>query len=254
MPTLFAIDTAGDQCSLALVHPGGLARAHGAPGHTHLEHVMPLVEALFADQRLAPAACDAFAFGNGPGSFTGLRVACTIVQGLAFGTHRPVIAVGNLAALAEQARTGAVAQPPAQRVLAAIDARMGQAYAAVYARDGDIWTPLLAPCLVASGELAALAARWRPDVCVGKAHWLSPLLSPGAGAGPGSADPGSAAAAAPWPLHDATVDAAGVMALARVQFARGAVLAPERAAPLYVRDDVARTVAQRRAALATGTA
>lgn len=241
MPTLFAIDTAGDHCSLALLHGGRVLVRCGPAGQTHLEHVMPRVEELFAEAGVAPAACDAFAFGSGPGSFTGLRVACTIAQGLAFGTRRPVIAVGNLAALAYQAAAAPPHGAAPRRVLAAIDARMGQAYVAVLAGAGTAWETLLAPALVERLELSALIARWRPDVCAGDAAWLQGSLAPGVPA---------AEAAAGVALRDARADAGSILALAQEQLARGQILSPEQAAPQYVRDDVARTVAQRRTAMA----
>jgi tRNA threonylcarbamoyladenosine biosynthesis protein TsaB len=239
--TLFAIDTAGEHCTLALARAGAVDLARGAPGQTHLEHVMPMIEALFARHGLAPAQCAAFAFGSGPGSFTGLRVACTIVQGLAYGAGRPVIAVGNLLALAVRAdERGAHGVRP-RRVLAARDARMNQAYAAVFEGSGTAWSTLVPPCLIDAGQLADIAARWQPDYCAGDAAWLASWLGP-------------AGRPAGLVLQDVAVDAAVIVRLALERHARGEVLAPELALPEYVRNDVARTVAQRRAALVAGAA
>jgi tRNA threonylcarbamoyladenosine biosynthesis protein TsaB len=239
--TLFVIDTAGERCSLALLHDGAVDLVRGAPGHTHLEHVMPMVEALFARHALAPARCASFAFGSGPGSFTGLRVACTIVQGLAFGAGRPVIAVGNLAALAARACEGEQPVARQRRVMAALDARMNQAYVAVLEGSGATWRALLEPCLIDAGQLPAVAARWQPEFCAGDAGWLERWLGP-------HGLPGVLA------LRDAAVDAAVIARLARERLVRGEVLAPERALPEYVRNEVAQTVAQRRAAAAAGAA
>jgi tRNA threonylcarbamoyladenosine biosynthesis protein TsaB len=241
--TLFVIDTAGEQCSLALARGGLVDLVRGVPGHTHLEHVMPMIERLFARHELAPAQCAAFAFGSGPGSFTGLRVACTIVQGLAFGAGRPVIAVGNLHALAACVDEGASPARPwprrPRRVMAALDARMNQAYVAVFEGSGTVWRALLSPCLVDVGQLPAIAAQWQPDYCGGDAAWLERAW--GADGLPGGLS-----------RRDATVDAAVIARLALERLARGEVLAPERALPEYVRNDVARTVAQRRAAIVAG--
>ncbi len=235
MTTLFVIDTAGDCCSLALVHGAAVETSRSAPGENHLEHVMPMIEALFARHAIAPAHCDAFAFASGPGSFTGLRVACTIVQGLALGTDRPVIAVGNLLALA----AGAVASDPASgqgRVLSAVDARMQQAYVAVHVGAGTQWQVLLPPCVVDAAALPALVRQWQPDLCAGDRAWLAGHLD-------------AAAAGPPVPVRDARVEPAVLAQLALARLARGEVLAPHAAVPDYVRNEVARTVAQRRAAL-----
>jgi len=230
VPTLLALDTAGDLCSVALLRDGAIDLLRGAPGHNHLEHALPLVQGLLARHGLRPGDCDAFAFGSGPGSFTGLRVACTIVQGLAYGTHRPVVAVGNLDALALAARPAAAAPTGPVRVLAALDARMDQAYWAVYEGAGLQWQALTAPALCAAGELAAQVEHWRPHYCAGQLRWLSAAIGAGAAVRPAQAD------------------AAAVVELARQRYAAGLLVAPQQAAPAYVRDDVARTVAQRRAA------
>jgi tRNA threonylcarbamoyladenosine biosynthesis protein TsaB len=248
VPTLFAIDTAGEHCSLALLRDGHRVQVQGESGRTHLEHVMPMVDELFASQGIAPSDCDAFAFGSGPGSFTGLRVACTLVQGLAFGTRRPVIAVGNLEAIAVQA---AVEPPPparqgSQRVLVAVDARMSQAYLAVFSGAASRWDTLQPASLVDAADLPALVRHWRPQVCAGEANWLGRCLGR-------AGDIGGGAQAAQWALRNAVADAGAIITLAEAKLARGDVLPPERATPQYVRDDVARTVAQRRTALASGT-
>jgi tRNA threonylcarbamoyladenosine biosynthesis protein TsaB len=240
LTTLFAIDTAGDFCSLALVRGGDLDVVRSPAGHNHIEHVMPMIEALFARHGMAPAQCDAFAYASGPGSFTGLRVACTIVQGLALGSGRPVIAIGNLLALA----AGAAAPDGAagigeRRVLAAVDARMQQAYVAVHEGCATAWRVLLPPTLIAAAQLPALAAQWQPDVCAGDAAWLrGSLAADGAEMLPR--------------VRDAHIDAGVLAQLALDRLAHGHVLAPDAAVPDYVRNDVARTVAQRTAARRAG--
>jgi len=203
---------------------------------------MPMIEALFARHGITPAQCDAFAYASGPGSFTGLRVACTLVQGLALGAGRPVIAVGNLLALAAGAAAGGdAAVPVRRRVLAAVDARMQQAYVAIVEGAGTDWQILLPPAVIATTGLAALAADWRPDICAGDAGWLGANLS-------------ANVAGVPSCIRDARVDAGVLARLALDRLARGAVLGPEAAVPDYVRNDVARTVVQRAAALRAGAA
>jgi tRNA threonylcarbamoyladenosine biosynthesis protein TsaB len=233
LPTLLAIDTAGENCSLALDRDGDIDLVLGARGRTHLEDVMPLVEGLLARHGIAPAACDAFAFAGGPGSFTGLRVACTLVQGLALGSGRPVVRIGHLEALMEAAgRAGHNAMDGAT-ALGIVDARMDEAYWAVYRWSAAGWVAAVAPAVGGRAELMAALDRWRPAFCAGRAAWLQRYIPEGR-----------------TELRDAAVDAGVVARLARAAFDRGEVLPAEQALPLYVRDRVAQTVAQRHAARA----
>src|SRR5512134_1312525 len=103
VPVILAIDTATEACSVALLHAGGLVVHSETVGQKHSERVLPLVDAVLAEAGVPLRAVDAFAFGAGPGSFTGLRIACGVVQGLAYGCRRPVVGVGNLRALAAAA-------------------------------------------------------------------------------------------------------------------------------------------------------
>ena len=205
----------------------------GLPGHTHLEHVLPEIDRLFADAGLQPQHCDAFAFASGPGSFTGLRVACTIVQGLALATARPVIAVGNLqllAAAAQASGQNTLAKQMRRRIFAATDARMQQAYWAVYDVCDGAWSQIAPPSLCEASALPQLVSVWKPDCCAGDAAWMKPKL-------------GSAAAL----LCDVTVNGAVLAQLARDKFLRSELLLPEQAVPAYIRDRVALTVSERRA-------
>src|SRR5688572_19164468 len=115
--------------------------------------LVPMIRRVLERSRLAPRQMDAFGFGQGPGSFTGLRIACGIVQGLAFASGRPVVPVPTLLALAEQSNEA--------RVVAALDARMGEAYLAAYVRNADDWDEVLAPRLCGVQELPPLpGGRW----------------------------------------------------------------------------------------------
>lgn len=202
----------------------------GPPGHTHLEHALPLIEELLRDLRRQPRDCAAFAFGSGPGSFTGLRVACTVVQGLALGAARPVIPVSHLDVLPH----AAYPQPPAAgtRVLALLDARMDEAYWAVYEAAAGTWSALAPAAVGGRADLEQARARWRPDALVGNEDWIRGYIG-------GEAE-----------LRPAIVDAQAIAVIALQRLAHAQVVAPEQAGPLYVRDRVALTVAQRRAARA----
>src|SRR5689334_11784655 len=112
-----------------------------------------MVRRILERARLTARQMDAFGFGQGPGSFTGIRIACGVVQGLAFGARRPVVPIPSLLALAEQSNEG--------RVIAALDARMDEAYLAAYARNADDWDEVIAPRIAFRGELPALPGpRW----------------------------------------------------------------------------------------------
>lgn len=226
-PILFALDTAGERCSLALVHAGGIEERLGAAGSTHLEHVMPMIAELFGCCGLQPRDCAAFAFASGPGSFTGLRVACTIVQGLALGAGRPVIAIGHLEALADAAAQ--ITPPPARRIFTATDARMGQAYWGVFEAHAGRWSPLAAPAVDDAALLPERIAHWHPDTVATQRSWFLRHV-----------------AAAPADVRDVSVTAAAVARLALVRLAQGQTLPAEQAVPAYVRDRVAQTVAERR--------
>ena len=192
-----------------------------------------MVGRLFADVGLQPEHCDAFAFASGPGSFTGLRVACTIVQGLALATARPVVAVGNLQLLAAAAQASgqfALTKDVGRRILVAVDARMQQAYWAVYDVCDGAWSEMAPPSLCEARALSQLVSVWKPDCCAGSAAWMQPQL-------------GSTAAA----LCDVAVNGSVLAQLARDKFLRGEHLSPEEAVPAYIRDRVALTVSERQA-------
>jgi len=232
---ILAIETSAERCSVALTHATGVVQRHQTAGTPAAERALSMIAQLLADQSVKLNQIDAFAFGSGPGAFTGLRVACALVQGLAFAGDRPVIAVGSLRALAYGAgeQVGRQDADPARdpvRVMAAIDARMGQIYWAVY--EGERAARQLAPAALAEAEqLVNLVERWQPHVIAGNAL---------------------RAFEAAWParteatrLPDLVADASMVAELARIELAAGRMVAARDAAPEYVRDQVALTVAQR---------
>lgn len=229
-PTLLALDTATDLCSVAVLHGNRLLEHAESVGQRHSERVLPMLDALLAEAGLALADCDAIAFGAGPGAFTGLRIACGIAQGLAFGAGKPVVSVGNLQALALAARGAA---PTAKRILATIDARMQEIYWAVYGfADGDL-QEIAAPALAPADELGALARRYAPDLVAGNAL---------------QAFADAAASLGCTTMPAARAGAGPVARLAARKFLAGGAVPAALAAPLYVRDRVAQTVDERRAA------
>lgn len=227
-PVILAIDTATEACSVALLHAGGLVVRSETVGQKHSERVLPLVDAVLAEARLPLSAVDAFAFGAGPGSFTGLRIACGVVQGLAYGCRRPVVGVGNLRALA----AAAFAQRPAAAIgLAAIDARMREVYCAVYRNDDDV-SEVRTPTLEAPAALEDIRRESGADLVAGDALTVF-------------ADTWVAADAERLPA--ARGGASEIARLAQRDLARGRAVAAAEAAPAYVRDRVALTIDERRA-------
>lgn len=228
-PVLLAIDTATEICSVALARGGQVIEYAEAVGQKHSERILPMVLALLQEGGTSLGECDAIAFGAGPGAFTGLRIACGITQGLAFGAGLPVIAVGNLEALALVA--GEIV-PGARTVVAAIDARMREAYWAVYSLSAGNVAEVSAPALAAADDLAAICSRHSPDLVAGNALKSFPEV---------------AAALACATAPQASASAASIVRVAVVRFERGGALPAEWAAPIYVRDRVALTIDERRA-------
>ena len=223
---LLAVETSTELCSVALLRGGELFVEEALAENRHSELLVPMIAKVLERSRLAAREMDAFGFGQGPGSFTGIRIACGIVQGLAFAANRPVVPIPSLLALAEQSNEG--------RVVVAVDARMGEAYLAAYARNGDDWDEVIAPRLADATSLPPLPGR----------RWAAT---------------GSGFDRHPW-LREAyreTVEmrfeedlprAGAVARLAARRFARGAGIPASDAAPLYLRDKVALTTEERQQA------
>jgi tRNA threonylcarbamoyladenosine biosynthesis protein TsaB len=247
-PRFLAIETSTDRLSLALgpSAPDEAAHQHQGPGGAQAStELLPQVQRLLAEAGCTLGDLQAIAFGRGPGSFTGLRTACAVAQGLAYGTRGPghpeglpLLAIDSLLALAEQARFDDAAEghtPPAH-IVALLDARMDELYLAAYALQGSELRALGPARLCAPADLA---------------HWLQ---DQGLGAGSNSLLAGNAfgpyaaaLAAAPGRRREALPTAAALLRLAPGLMAAGTAVAAREALPLYVRDKVARTTAEREA-------
>src|SRR6185295_9013360 len=139
-----AIETSTEWCSVALWREGAIVGAERHAPNRHSELVLPMLESIFEREKFTFAELDAVAFGAGPGSFTGLRIACGLAQGLAFGRGLPVIGVSTLEALAEECG--------APRVVACIDARMREVYYSALERHGKEWREVVPAQCVPPGE------------------------------------------------------------------------------------------------------
>jgi tRNA threonylcarbamoyladenosine biosynthesis protein TsaB len=236
---LLALDTSTEACSAALgvCLPGEpervLTRAAEAP-RGHAELILPMVESLLAEAGLSLSSLGAIAFARGPGSFTGLRLAAAVTQGLAFGAGLPVLAVSTLRASALQALQRA---PSATHVLVCNDARMGEVYVAAFARGAGGLPEPLGPesvCPPSSVVMPATSGVW-----VGAGHGFRayPQLEQAA---PSSSRPGEARPGFTEIFADLLPQAREVLPLARAEWAAGRILKPAEAQPVYLRDDVAK--------------
>ncbi|GKW41194.1 tRNA (adenosine(37)-N6)-threonylcarbamoyltransferase complex dimerization subunit type 1 TsaB [Pectobacterium carotovorum subsp. carotovorum] len=130
---ILALDTATEACSVALWNEGEIHSLFEICPREHTQRILPMVQQVLADSGLTLKDLDALAFGQGPGSFTGVRIGIGIAQGLALGADLPLLGVSSLATMAQ----GAFRLKQATQVLAAIDARMGEVYWGCYQRDAD---------------------------------------------------------------------------------------------------------------------
>lgn len=161
---ILALDTATEACSAALWNNGVVISRFENAGRSHTEHLMPMVRALMAESGFTFAQLDGIACGVGPGSFAGVRIGVGFVKGLALARDLPVVGVSSLAMLAQHE----IGQG-AQRVLAVIDARMGEVYHGAYERDAQglarslgpegVCAPAAIPRL-AAGSWAATGTGW----------------------------------------------------------------------------------------------
>jgi tRNA threonylcarbamoyladenosine biosynthesis protein TsaB len=215
---LLALDTSTEYCSAALLCGEEFTHREAHAIQRHSELILPMIEDLLALAGLGPTQLDGIAFGAGPGSFTGLRIACGVAQGLAFGAGLPVIPVGTLIALAEESG--------ADKAIACLDARMGEVYCAAYRREYGRWLEVAVPA-------------------VGPAH-SAPAVEGGGWMGCGSGF--AVYAQALSRRYDGQLDrvsaglhphARSIARLALPVLIAGGGLPAEEAAPMYVRDKVA---------------
>jgi tRNA threonylcarbamoyladenosine biosynthesis protein TsaB len=210
-----ALETSTEWCSVALWLDGEIAGAERRAGNRHSELALPMLEALFARTKTSPELLDAIAFGAGPGSFTGLRIACGLAQGLALPRGLPVLGVPTLEALAEESG--------ASRVVACLDARMHEVYCAALEKDGPGWRYAVPVQCIAPHAADVPGEGWAgcgngfaayPELLRNKMASVHPEIHP---------------------------TALAVARLAAPRLAAGEGVDAAAAAPLYIRDKVALT-------------
>ena len=223
MHNLLAIETSEETCSAALRTGGDCMELFESEPRKHSELILPMIDRLMAEAGLQRGSLDAVAFGRGPGSFTGVRIATAVAQGIGFALDIPVVPVSTLQALAQ----GAYRQAGARQVLAALDARMQEVYwGAFRCDDNGLVDPL-------GGEAVCAPQRVRVPT---PGHWV--------GAGSGWASYGEVLvtqcrmeSADIYP--DQKPHAADVARLAAESFRLGNAVSAEQAVPVYLRDNVA---------------
>ena len=233
---LLAFDTSTDTLSIAVARDGAVWQHTGPGGAQASATLIPAVAQLLERAGLDFASLDAIAFGRGPGSFTGLRTACAVAQGLALGSGSgrgvPVLPTDTLLALAEQARL----QHGCTQVVAVLDARMDEVYAARYQWQAGAWHRHASDG--SDGSDGSEFSLCKPEA----------LLVPHGWAVAGNAQAAYGERLAPGATHvHALPTAAALLSLAPALLAAGSAVTAEHALPLYVRDKVAKTTAERMA-------
>ena len=215
---ILALETSGDTCSVALWRDGKIDDRDMLSEQRQSGLLIDMVHALMSECGVTLRQMDGIAYGAGPGAFTGLRVACGVVQGLAMGINKPVVGIGTLAALAQSSN--------AARVVCCIDARMNEVYHAAYEKRGEGWCAIHEPGVYAPEDVPSLQGM----------DWQA--------CGNGFAVHGDKLRARYARQLSAIDDSArprarAVALLSAPVFAAGGGLPAEQAAPLYVRDKVA---------------
>ena len=229
---LLAIDTATEVCSVALLSNGEITTEYQETARDHSRLILAMIDRLMASAEMTPAQLDGLAFGRGPGSFTGVRIAAGVTQGIAFAADCPVLPVSDLAAIAQRAyrETGA------KHVLTAIDARMGEVYWAAYQLAPSQLMQLCgSECVVSPGEVPLAELDCNVD-------WQ------GRGTGWVTYQQELAAATSMLNVSNHThglPHAQDILVHGQHLLANGGGLPAELAQPIYLRDKVAQTLVER---------
>ncbi|MCG6859834.1 MAG: tRNA (adenosine(37)-N6)-threonylcarbamoyltransferase complex dimerization subunit type 1 TsaB [Chromatiaceae bacterium] len=220
---ILAVDTSGEACSAALLIGTELSQRLEREPRRHGELILAMMDGILAEAGIALRQLDALAFGRGPGSFTGVRIAASVVQGAAYGADLPVVPVSTLAALAQ----GHFRRSGSLRVLAAFDARMGELYWGAYRLgDGDLMRSAGAEevasaedvVLPEDGTWSGVGSGWNPYGEVLRRRLGSRLLAV---------------------TTDAICESRDVALLAAAELSAGRSVPAERALPVYLRERVA---------------
>lgn len=243
MSWILAVETSTEWCSVALGRAVAGAGIECLVRHEHTgarssARVLPAAGEVLAEAGIVLADCAAIAFGAGPGSFTGLRTACGVAQGLAFGAGLPVVPVNTLMACAERAREASL--PDNTAVLVALDARMDEAYSGAFRWDAAAreWAEIT-PMRVGAPETVTL-----PE----GDFWIAGNASTVFG------ERLAGLARASCVLPEGMPHAQPMVSIGLRALARGEAIDADQAMPIYLRDKVAQTIAEREAVAAARAA
>lgn len=227
---ILAVDTATEACSAALLINGEIQTRFEIAPREHARLLLPMVDSLMAEAELRPQQLDAIAFGCGPGSFTGVRIATGVMQGIAYGADLPVVPVSTLAAISQ----ACLQKTSYETLFTAVDARMSEIYWAVYQRDVEGYAQLLGQEKVQPAT--AIDALQLTGYGIGSGwQCYEQALSARLGAQLIGFD------------ADYLPHAAQIAVLGEVGVQRGQTVPVERAMPVYLRDKVAKTTIERAA-------
>lgn len=223
---ILALDTATEACSAAVLSPGRRASRYEEVGRGHSDRILAMIDAVLAEAGVALEDLDAVAFGRGPGSFTGARLAASVAQGLAFGARLGVLPASDLQAIAQRVFDAG----PAQNVIVCADARMGEVYTGLYHRGARDLAELSEPAerLSAPGAVRLPEGLAHPVHGAGRGFSAHPRLLETLG---GRLDAVHA---------DLLPRAEEIARLAAAGLEAGRLVPPEEAVPTYLRDEVAR--------------
>jgi tRNA threonylcarbamoyladenosine biosynthesis protein TsaB len=233
---VLALETGSEWCSVAVGDGARWVVHEEHAGRTHSERILPMIDAALVEAGVTLHELGGIAFGAGPGGFTGVRIACGVAQGLALGAGIPVVPVSTLAALCEVARR----THGAPRVLAALDARMGEVYVAAHRFDAGRWSEVMPPAVLRPSAVMLPGAPGNAD---DPARWYA--------AGSGFATYPAMGTAHEFAGIDGALrpDAQAIGTLALPVLRAGEGVGAAFALPLYVRDRVALTSAERAAGI-----
>jgi tRNA threonylcarbamoyladenosine biosynthesis protein TsaB len=227
---ILALDTATEACSAALYIDGDIQERFEIAPRVHTKLLLPMIDSLMAEAELRPQQLDTIAFGCGPGSFTGVRIATGVMQGIAYGADLPVVPVSTLAAISQ----ACLQKTQENTIFTAVDARMNEIYWAVYQRDAEGYAELVGKERVQpASDVDALSltgygigSGWQQYESILREKLNNQLIAFDADYLPHSAD---------------------IALLGAVGVKRNKTVSVEQAMPVYLRDKVAKTTAERAA-------